>query len=40
VDVGDLLRTISIGLVWDVLLAPLVLPPVMAAFRRLEPATR
>jgi rod shape-determining protein MreD len=40
VDVGQLLRVIAISLVWDVLLAPLVLPPVMAAFRRLEPATR
>jgi len=38
VDVGELLRTIAISLVWDVLLAPLVLPAVMAAFRRLEPA--
>ena len=40
VEVGDLLRTITISLVCDVLLAPLVLPVVMAAFRRLEPATR
>ena len=38
VDVGELLRVIAISLVWDVLLAPLVLPAVMAAFRRLEPA--
>jgi rod shape-determining protein MreD len=40
VDVGVLLRTIAISLVWDVLLAPLVLPAMMAAFRRLEPTTR
>ena len=38
VGVGELLQVIAISLVWDVLLAPLVLPPVMAAFRRLEPA--
>lgn len=40
VDVGELLQVIAISLVWDVLLAPLVLPVVMAAFRRLEPAAR
>lgn len=38
VGVGDLLQAILISLVWDVLLTPLVLPAVMAAFRRLEPA--
>jgi rod shape-determining protein MreD len=38
VDIGQLLRVIAISLVWDVVLAPLVLPAVMAAFRRLEPA--
>ncbi|MDH2414054.1 rod shape-determining protein MreD [Nocardioides sp. CER19] len=38
VDFGELLQVIGISLVWDVLLAPLVLPVVMAAFRRLEPA--
>jgi rod shape-determining protein MreD len=38
VGFGELLQVIAISLVWDVLLAPLVLPPVMAAFRRLEPA--
>lgn len=35
--VGELLEVISVALVWDVLLTPLVLPAVMAAFRRLEP---
>lgn len=38
VGVGDLLQAILISLVWDVLLTPLVLPAVMTAFRRLEPA--
>lgn len=38
VDMGELLQVIGISLVWDVLLAPLVLPAVMAVFRRLEPA--
>ncbi|GAB7004580.1 hypothetical protein JCM18899A_20530 [Nocardioides sp. AN3] len=38
VGVGELLQVIAISLVWDVLLAPLVLPGVMAAFRRLDPA--
>jgi rod shape-determining protein MreD len=37
VGVGELLQVIAASLVWDVLLAPLVLPGVMAAFRRLEP---
>lgn len=38
VGVGDLLQAIAVSLLWDLLLAPLVLPAVMAAFRRLEPA--
>jgi rod shape-determining protein MreD len=38
VGIGEVLQVIAISLVWDVLLAPLVLPVVMAAFRRLEPA--
>jgi rod shape-determining protein MreD len=38
VGVGELLQAILISLLWDVLLTPLVLPAVMAAFRRLEPA--
>jgi rod shape-determining protein MreD len=36
--VGEVLQVIAVSLVWDLLLAPLVLPAVMAAFRRLEPA--
>ena len=39
VGVGELLQVIAISLIWNLLLAPLVLPAVMAAFRRLE-ATR
>lgn len=35
--VGQLLEVIAVAMVWDVLLTPLVLPAVMAAFRRLEP---
>ncbi|WP_435742493.1 rod shape-determining protein MreD [Nocardioides sp. SYSU DS0663] len=35
---GELLQVIAISVVWDVLLTPFVLPLVMAAFRRLEPA--
>jgi rod shape-determining protein MreD len=38
VDVGQVLQAIAISLLWDLLLAPLVLPAVMAALRRLEPA--
>jgi rod shape-determining protein MreD len=38
VGFDDMLQAIGISLVWDVLLAPVVLPGVMAAFRRLEPA--
>lgn len=36
--VGDLLQVIAIGVVWDVLLTPFVLPPLMTLFRRIEPA--
>jgi rod shape-determining protein MreD len=35
--VGELLTVIGLGVAWDVLLTPLVLPAVMSAFRRLEP---
>jgi rod shape-determining protein MreD len=38
IGMGELLEVVAVSLVWDVLLAPLVVPPVMAAFRRLEPA--
>ena len=34
---GEILEVIVVSLLWDVLLTPLVLPPVMALFRRLEP---
>lgn len=37
VGFGELLQIIAIALLWDVLLTPLVLPPVMAMFRHLEP---
>jgi rod shape-determining protein MreD len=35
--VGDLLEVIAVALLWDILLTPFVLPPVMAMFRRLQP---
>jgi rod shape-determining protein MreD len=35
--VGDLLKVIGVALLWDILLTPFVLPPVMAMFRRLQP---
>jgi rod shape-determining protein MreD len=35
---GDLLRVITVALLWDVLLTPLVLPGVMRMLTRLEPA--
>lgn len=34
--VGGMLEVIGIGLLWDVLLTPIVLPGVMALFRRLD----
>ena len=34
---GELLEVVLVGVVWDVALTPLVLPPLMAMFRRLEP---
>lgn len=36
--VGHMLEVILVALVWDVLLTPLVVPPLMALFRKLEPA--
>ncbi len=36
--VPELLRVILVAVVWDVLLTPFVLPPVMKMFQRLEPA--
>lgn len=38
VGVGETLSVLAVSLVWDVLLTPFVLPPLMALFRRLEPA--
>ena len=37
VGVGGLLQVVLVGVLWDLLLTPFVLPPVMAMFRRLEP---
>lgn len=37
VPVADMVEVILIAVVWDVLLTPFVLPPVMTLFRRLEP---
>ena len=36
--VGAVLGALGISVLWDVLLTPLVLPPLLALFRRLEPA--
>ncbi len=38
VPVAEMIEVILIAVVWDVLLTPFVLPPVMTLFRRLEPA--
>ena len=38
VGVGQLLLVIGVALVWDVVLTPFELPPLMALFRRLEPS--
>ncbi|WP_370074313.1 rod shape-determining protein MreD [Nocardioides sp.] len=38
VGVGELLLVIGVAVLWDVVLTPFVLPPLMALFRRLEPA--
>jgi rod shape-determining protein MreD len=36
-SIGELLQVIFVALLWDILLTPFVLPPVMAMFRRLQP---
>jgi rod shape-determining protein MreD len=36
-DVGQVLQVILVAVVWDVLLTPFVLPPVMTLFNRLQP---
>ena len=38
IPVAEMIEVILIAVVWDVLLTPFVLPPVMMLFRRLEPA--
>lgn len=38
VPVADMVEVILIAVVWDVLLTPFVLPPLMTLFRRIEPA--
>jgi rod shape-determining protein MreD len=37
VDIPELLHVVLVSVLWDVLLTPLVLPPVMAMFRQVEP---
>ena len=36
-DVAGLLQVVLVAVLWDVLLTPFVLPPLMGMFRRLEP---
>lgn len=36
-SVPDLLLVVAVAVLWDVLLTPLVLPPLMKLFRRLDP---
>ena len=36
-SIGELLQVIGVALLWDILLTPFALPPVMAMFRRLQP---
>jgi hypothetical protein len=36
-DVTALLQVILVAVLWDVLLTPFVLPPLMGMFRQLEP---
>jgi len=38
IDVSDMLTTILVAVIWDVLLTPFVLPPVMLLFGRLQPS--
>ena len=38
IEVSDMLTTILVALMWDVLLTPFVLPPVMLLFARMQPA--
>jgi rod shape-determining protein MreD len=38
IGIPELLEVIVVAMLWDVLLTPFVLPPVMALFRRLDPS--
>ncbi|GAA4695712.1 rod shape-determining protein MreD [Nocardioides conyzicola] len=37
IGIPQMLEVVLVGVLWDVVLTPLVLPPVMAMFRHLEP---
>ena len=37
IGIPELLEVVCVSVLWDIVLTPLVLPPVMAMFRRLEP---
>jgi len=37
IGIPQMLEVVLVGVLWDVLLTPLLLPPVMAMFRHLEP---
>jgi rod shape-determining protein MreD len=37
IEVSDMVTTILVALIWDVLLTPFVLPPVMLLFARMQP---
>ncbi|MGH3349009.1 MAG: rod shape-determining protein MreD [Nocardioides sp.] len=39
-DVGGLLTVVLVAVLWDVLLTPFVLPPLLGMFRKLEPEQR
>jgi rod shape-determining protein MreD len=36
-EMGELLQVIGVAMLWDILLTPFVLPPVMTMFRRVQP---
>jgi rod shape-determining protein MreD len=38
VPVPEMIEVILVALVWDVLLTPFIVPPLMMLFRRLQPA--
>jgi len=39
-DVGGLLTVVLVAVMWDVLLTPFVLPPLLGMFRKIEPEQR